>query len=146
MNNKFKERRVKKVDIPTSSGFYTGDKRSPRICDPEHDYSTPPELYETLVVMEPQPVWDESNKGKVHGRHSWNETIEKEIHWGKAPLKPGDVIPDGYTVLAVLGVERFITEDGMWRRMLSGEDDDGTVWHWKYLTTERFKSIVSIGH
>jgi hypothetical protein len=111
MTDKFKERRVeqKTWDWRVVNVIDTAEKRAT-----VHDYSNPPELYEVLVAIEPQPVWDESNKGKVrgwenvyckiYGRHSWNETIEKEIHWGKAPLKPGDVIK-GHKVLAVLEVE-----------------------------------------
>ena len=123
MINKFKERRVRQIQI-TSDRIL--NERNPNT----HDYSNPPDLYEVLVVIEPQPVWDESNKGKVHGRHSWNETIEKEIHWGKAPLKLGDVIK-GQKVLAVLGVEE------KWAQ--TKDFDEGypkQTWHWKFLTTK----------
>ena len=43
------------------------------------------------VEVDPQPEWDYSNKGKRHGRADWNQTIEKEIHFGKSPLTQGDI-------------------------------------------------------
>jgi hypothetical protein len=44
------------------------------------------------VPVDPQPKWDYSNAGQRHGRANWNQTIEKEIHFGKAPLSPKETV------------------------------------------------------
>ena len=95
MINKFKERRVEEIATPTIvvEGRYAAeDERAT-----EHNYSNPPELYEVLVPIEPQPVFDTDNE-------IWNwENDELKLNFfpsdtltlaKHSPLKPGDVIKE----------------------------------------------------
>ena len=74
-----------------------------------HDYESDKKLYLFWAKVEPQPEWNYSNAGKMHGRHSWNETIEKEIHFGKCPISEKDRIAVGDNELIV---ERVIGVEG----------------------------------
>ena len=133
MINKFKERRVEEIATPTIvvEGRYAAeDERAT-----EHNYSNPPELYEVLVPIEPQPVFDTDNE-------IWNwENDELKLNFfpsdtltlaKHSPLKPGDVIK-GHKVLAVLGVEEVAIPDTQPNQEFVMVDD---VWHFKYLTTK----------
>ena len=135
MNNKFKERRVEQWDEwRVNELVVNSDHR--RVT--EHNYSNPPELYEVLVAIEPQPFLSPNKNWYWKDKMVFGLRLNKEVEdlaklmMSNAPLKPGDVIK-GHKVLAVLGVEE--REE----ILVSGEGCEymgDEKWHFKYLTTK----------
>ena len=129
MINKFKDRRVKGcIRIKPAQGTSTWVEPDRRAT--VHDYSNPPDLYEVLVAIEPQPPSHVdlclTKNGKIMA-----DDFENNLIYSDPPLKPGDVIK-GHKVLAVLGVEE--REE----ILVSGEGCEymgDEKWHFKYLTT-----------
>lgn len=126
-----------------------------------HPYTGKDFKNKTLYVdVDPQPEWDYSNKGKRHGRVSWNEKIEKEIHFGKSPFKindrlyePEEWAHDGPSIEDVLAAKNDIMGDShhyvLIRKSEASEFDLMTM-KWQPASTmpvelaENFKIITGI--
>ena len=77
------DRRVEQVEM-----YYTDHINGTRST--EQDYSKP--VSTLCVPIDPEPEWDYSNAGKRHGRVDWNQTIEREVHFGECKFSQSDQI------------------------------------------------------